>query len=74
MSRIPERTDEIGGVRRGETVRDACERHAIDAIYAARDRGGSMHDAGKDAAAVVLEIVLAQYPENIHRSGLDHVT
>ena len=32
--------------RSGETLADACQRVAIDALYETRNDGGTMHDAG----------------------------
>lgn len=43
--------------RAGESLEDHARRVAIDAVYAARDRGGTMHDAGADAAEAVLAAV-----------------
>jgi hypothetical protein len=42
--------------RKGESLRDAAVRNATDAIYAARDSGRNMHEAGEDAADAVLSL------------------
>jgi hypothetical protein len=43
-----------------ESVREAAIRVAIDAVYEARDSGGTMHTAGELAAERVLAIVNAE--------------
>lgn len=48
---------EPGDRRPDESLEDAAKRVAIDAVYAARNRGGTMHDAGEDAAAAVLRLI-----------------
>lgn len=48
----------MSGLRRaGESLTDAARRVAIDAVYEARDSGGTMHDAGGLAAERVLQVV-----------------
>jgi hypothetical protein len=48
-----------GGCRSGESLEDAARRVAIDALYAARDAGGTMHDAGAAAGDAVSRIYRA---------------
>lgn len=48
--------------RRDEALEDAARRAAVDAVYAARDAGGTMHDAGALAALAVLEAVRQDDP------------
>jgi hypothetical protein len=48
-----------------ESVHDAARRVAIDAVYAARDDGGTMHTAGEAAADAVLLIVNAALPKAV---------
>lgn len=43
--------------RTGEQLRDAARRVAIDAVYHARESGGTMHTAGEQAAAAVLALL-----------------
>jgi hypothetical protein len=45
-------------IRSDENVREAAIRNAIDAVYGARDSGGTMHDAGEAAASVVLDVTV----------------
>lgn len=47
-------------LRPDETPEEAAERNAVDAVYAARDAGGTMHDAGAWAARAALEAFRAQ--------------
>jgi ethanolamine utilization microcompartment shell protein EutL len=47
--------------RRGETADEAASRTGVDAVYAARDAGGTMHDAGKLAGRAV-QIVIGLHP------------
>lgn len=49
-------------VRPDESVRENCNRVAIDAIYTARDSGLNMHDAGRAAADVVIAMLAEFYP------------
>jgi hypothetical protein len=50
--------------REGESLRDAAVRNAIDAVYAARDSGGTMHDAGERAADAVLSLFVFEHMGN----------
>ena len=45
-------------LRPGEPILDAARRRGIDAVYTARDRGGTMHDAGAEAADAALEVLV----------------
>ena len=48
----------VGAQRRsGESLEDAARRVAIDAVYEARDSGGTMHQAGELAADRVLGLL-----------------
>lgn len=46
--------------RPDESLEDGARRVAIDAVYEARDSGGTMHDAGALAAERVLALVEAE--------------
>jgi hypothetical protein len=53
---------EAAAQRIDESVHEAARRVAIDAVYAARNDGGTMHTAGEAAADAVLMIVNAALP------------
>jgi hypothetical protein len=59
--------------RPGETLVEAARRVAIDAVYHARDTGGTMHDAGTRAADTVLEL-LGPIDEHLVDLGDQHFT
>lgn len=44
-------------IRHGESIVEAARRNGIDAVYAARNEGGTMHDAGERAAVTALRVV-----------------
>jgi hypothetical protein len=64
-------------VRPGERLSDAAARVATDAVYEARDAGGTMHDAGALVAERVFQLierrgyVLAQ-PEQLADPPVPH--
>lgn len=59
--------------RPGEPLIDAARRVAIDAVYAARDSGGTMHTAGAAAADAVLDL-LEPIDEHLVDFGDEHFT
>jgi hypothetical protein len=51
---MPANTQPDTLIRPSEPIKDAAIRNAIDAVYAARNDGGTMHDAGERAALAVV--------------------
>lgn len=45
--------------RPGEPLADACQRVAIDAVYATRNDDGNMHDAGGAAGEAARAVVVS---------------
>jgi hypothetical protein len=59
--------------RPDEPLVDACRRVAIDAVYQARDSGGTMHTAGAAAADAVLAL-LAPIDDHLVHIGRERFT